>query len=180
MASKPTTSSTSRRTRDSTQQEMAVGSYRRQEEIGRGSFATVYKASMSVSSWSIRSGISPPYPSSIPPLLHINIENPSRTTSNHQIICRDHANNHSLLQKKPGYVAIKSVDLHKLNRKLKENLYSEIHILKTLHHPHIVALIDCKEDSAHIHLIMEFCELGDLSYFIKKETPSIDMTQRQT
>lgn len=147
---------------------MAVGSYRRQEEIGRGSFATVYKASMSVSSWSIRSGISPPYPSSIPPLLHINIENPSRTTSNHQIICRDHANNHSLLQKKPGYVAIKSVDLHKLNRKLKENLYSEIHILKTLHHPHIVALIDCKEDSAHIHLIMEFCELGDLSYFIKK------------
>ena len=28
---------------------MAVGSYRRLEEIGRGSFATVYKASMSVS-----------------------------------------------------------------------------------------------------------------------------------
>ena len=28
---------------------MAVGSYRRQEEIGRGSFATVYKASMTVS-----------------------------------------------------------------------------------------------------------------------------------
>lgn len=29
---------------------MAVGSYRRLEEIGRGSFATVYKASHSVSS----------------------------------------------------------------------------------------------------------------------------------
>ena len=72
------------------------------------------------------------------------------------------------MQKKPGYVAIKSVDLHKLNKKLKENLYSEIHILKGLHHPHIVALIDCQETSAHIHLIMEFCELGDLSYFIKK------------
>ena len=40
--------------------------------------------------------------------------------------------------------------------------------MKGLHHPHIVALIDCKEDKAHIHLIMEFCELGDLSYFIKK------------
>ena len=71
-------------------------------------------------------------------------------------------------QKKPGYVAIKSVDMKKLNKKLKDNLYSEIHILKTLHHPHIVALIDCLEASAHIHLIMEFCELGDLSYFIKK------------
>ena len=58
--------------------------------------------------------------------------------------------------------------MHKLNKKLKDNLYSEIHILKGLHHPHIVALIDCQETSAHIHLIMEFCELGDLSYFIKK------------
>lgn len=65
-------------------------------------------------------------------------------------------------------MAIKSVDLHKLNKKLKENLYSEIHILKGLHHPHIVALIDCQETSAHIHLVMEFCQLGDLSYFIKK------------
>ena len=55
-----------------------------------------------------------------------------------------------------------------MNKKLKENLYSEIHILKDLHHPHIVSLIDCQETSAHIHLVMEFCQLGDLSYFIKK------------
>lgn len=40
--------------------------------------------------------------------------------------------------------------------------------MKGLHHPHIVALIDCQETSAHIHLVMEFCQLGDLSYFIKK------------
>lgn len=65
-------------------------------------------------------------------------------------------------------MAIKSVDMNKLNKKLKENLYSEIHILKGLHHPHIVALIDCQETTAHIHLVMEFCQLGDLSYFIKK------------
>ena len=72
------------------------------------------------------------------------------------------------LQKQPGYVAIKSVDLKKLNKKLKENLYSEIEILRDLHHPHIVALVSCQETNAHIHLIMEFCELGDLSYFIRK------------
>lgn len=65
-------------------------------------------------------------------------------------------------------MAIKSVDLKKLNSKLKDNLYGEILILKDLHHPHIVALIDCQETTAHIHLVMEFCELGDLSYFIKK------------
>lgn len=65
-------------------------------------------------------------------------------------------------------VAIKSVNLGKLNKKLKENLTSEISILKGLHHPHIVALIDCKDTASHIHLVMEYVALGDLSYFIKK------------
>ncbi|KAJ9155049.1 Serine/threonine-protein kinase ATG1 [Pleurostoma richardsiae] len=65
-------------------------------------------------------------------------------------------------------VAIKSVELSRLNKKLKENLYSEIKILKHLRHPHIVALHDCIESGTHINLIMEYCELGDLSLFIKK------------
>ncbi|KZF24778.1 Serine/threonine-protein kinase atg1 [Xylona heveae TC161] len=110
-------SATPRRLPDSSQAEVTIGQFKRLEEIGRGSFATVYKG------------------------LHV---------------------------KKGALVAIKSVHLQKLNKKLKDNLYSEIHILKGLHHPHIVALIDCQESSAHIHLVMEFCQLGDLSYFIKK------------
>ncbi|KAK4193595.1 Serine/threonine-protein kinase ATG1 [Podospora australis] len=65
-------------------------------------------------------------------------------------------------------VAIKSVELARLNKKLKENLYGEIKILKTLRHPHIVALHDCVESSTHINLVMEYCELSDLSIFIKK------------
>jgi serine/threonine-protein kinase ULK/ATG1 len=65
-------------------------------------------------------------------------------------------------------VAIKSVELARLNKKLKENLYGEIKILKRLRHPHIVALHDCVESGTHINLIMEYCELGDLSLFIKK------------
>ncbi|RDA83722.1 hypothetical protein CP532_0230 [Ophiocordyceps camponoti-leonardi (nom. inval.)] len=65
-------------------------------------------------------------------------------------------------------VAIKSVELARLNKKLKENLYGEIQILKALRHPHIVALHDCVESSTHINLIMEYCELGDLSLLIKK------------
>jgi serine/threonine-protein kinase ULK/ATG1 len=67
-----------------------------------------------------------------------------------------------------GIVAVKSVDLKKLSKKLKENLYGEIKILKTLRHPHIVALHDCVETPNTINLIMEYCELGDLSHFIKK------------
>lgn len=65
-------------------------------------------------------------------------------------------------------VAVKSVELARLNKKLKENLYGEIKILKTLRHPHIVALHDCVESATHINLMMEYCELGDLSLFIKK------------
>ncbi|KAJ1716932.1 serine/threonine protein kinase (Pdd7p) [Aspergillus flavus] len=96
---------------------MPIGRYTRLDEIGRGSFATVYQG----------------------------VHTKSRT-----------------------YVAIKSVNLSKLNKKLKENLSSEIHILKGLYHPHIVALIDCHETTSHIHLVMEYCALGDLSLFIKR------------
>jgi serine/threonine-protein kinase ULK/ATG1 len=64
--------------------------------------------------------------------------------------------------------------MSKLNKKLKDNLYCEIEILKGLHHPHIVALIDCRESRTHIHLVMEYCQLGDLSYFIKKRDKLAD------
>lgn len=47
-------------------------------------------------------------------------------------------------------------------------MYGEIQILKTLRHPHIVALHDCIESDTHINLVMEYCELGDLSCFIRK------------
>lgn len=73
-----------------------------------------------------------------------------------------------MAQESGALVAIKSVELARLNKKLKENLYSEIKILKKLRHPHIVALHDCVESSTHINLMMEYCELGDLSLFIKK------------
>ena len=55
----------------------------------------------------------------------------------------------------------------KLNKKLKDNLNSEVMILKSLRHPHIASLIDCKETQQHYHLIMEYVALGDLSQFIK-------------
>ncbi|KAF2141870.1 uncharacterized protein K452DRAFT_227801 [Aplosporella prunicola CBS 121167] len=100
-----------------------VGPFRRMEQIGKGSFATVYRG------------------------IHV---------------------------KKRSLVAIKSVDITKLNKKLKDNLSTEIQILRSLTHPHIVALIDCKEVPKTIHIVTEFCELGDLSSFIKKRNSLID------
>ncbi|CDK24561.1 unnamed protein product [Kuraishia capsulata CBS 1993] len=67
-------------------------------------------------------------------------------------------------------VAIKSVIKSRLknNKKLIENLEIEISILKNMKHPHIVGLLEHHNTPDHIHLIMEYCSLGDLSYFIRK------------
>ncbi|VEU23457.1 DEKNAAC104702 [Brettanomyces naardenensis] len=66
-------------------------------------------------------------------------------------------------------VAVKSVFRNRLkNQKLIENLEVEISILKNLKNPHIVGLLDCIQTDQHFHLFMEYCSLGDLSYFIKK------------
>ena len=55
-----------------------------------------------------------------------------------------------------------------LTKKLKENLESEIRILKSLQHPHIVALFTCTETPKYIYLVMEYCQLSDLAQFMKK------------
>lgn len=117
MATTDSHSQAPKRTREN---EKVGSSFKKQEEIGRGSFATVYKAT--------------------------------------------HTDKDGL----ETLVAIKSVNMSKLNKKLRDNLTSEISILKSLQHPHIAALIDCKETSQHIHLIMEYVALGDLSQFIKR------------
>lgn len=135
-------SSTSRRPKEPDPTESYVGQFKKQVEIGKGSFATVFRAIHTVR------GSCFPHPLTLSRLLFIVAD--------------------MLMQKNRSLVAIKSVHMHKLNKKLRENLQSEIHILKGLHHPHIVALIDCQESPNHIHLVMEFCQLGDLSYFIKK------------
>ncbi|KAK4560959.1 Serine/threonine-protein kinase [Recurvomyces mirabilis] len=71
-------------------------------------------------------------------------------------------------RKKKSYAAVKAVQMHKLTRKLKENLESEIRILQSLQHPHIVALFACNETPSYIYLVMEYCQLSDLSQFMKK------------
>ncbi|KAJ1554610.1 Serine/threonine-protein kinase, partial [Nowakowskiella sp. JEL0078] len=65
-------------------------------------------------------------------------------------------------------VAVKSVIREKLNRKLAENLESEIKILRGIKHEHIVGLYDIVKTERHIHLVMEYCSMGDLSAFIKR------------
>ncbi|KAF4977345.1 hypothetical protein FZEAL_6117 [Fusarium zealandicum] len=135
----------------------AVGQFNIGSEIGKGSFAQVYLG------WHKphHLGGSPGYRSSA---TGHEKEQHTSLRYNGSLI----ANEVSVKQETKAAVAIKSVELERLNKKLRENLYSEIQILKTLRHPHIVALHDCIESTSHINLIMEYCELGDLSLFIKK------------
>lgn len=66
-------------------------------------------------------------------------------------------------------VAIKSVVRSKLkSKKLVENLEIEISILTTMKHPHIVGLLDCSQTVSHFHLVMDYCSMGDLLYFIRR------------
>lgn len=65
--------------------------------------------------------------------------------------------------------AVKSVVRSKLkSKKLVENLEIEISILKLIKHPHIVGLLDYNQTPTHFHLVMDYCSMGDLLYFIKR------------
>ncbi|CAL1604357.1 unnamed protein product [Knipowitschia caucasica] len=64
-------------------------------------------------------------------------------------------------------VAIKVVGKRTLNKASTENLLTEIEILKTIKHPHIVQLKDFQWDAENIYLILEWCSGGDLSRFIR-------------
>lgn len=110
--------SSSKNTRDHDVAAKDIGIYTIGPEIGRGSFATVYK-------------------------------------------CVNNKTN--------AAVAIKSVVRSKLkSKKLMENLEIEVSILKTMKHPHIVGLLDYNQTASHFHLVMDYCSMGDLSYFIRK------------
>nr|CAD7407377.1 unnamed protein product [Timema poppensis] len=72
-------------------------------------------------------------------------------------------------RKNPSFVvAIKSIT--KKNLAKSQNLLGkEIKILKELtelHHDNVVALLDCKETSHNVYLVMEYCNGGDLADYL--------------
>lgn len=66
-------------------------------------------------------------------------------------------------------VAIKCIAKKNLS-KSQGILGKEINILKelaSLHHENLVSLLDCKETTQHVYLVMEYCNGGDLSEFLQ-------------
>lgn len=143
-----------------------IGNFKRLEHIGKGSFAEVYRGIHVVRSPSF---FSPP---SARHVQRLPFDFDTRSVTDRMLT-------RSGVQEKRQSVAIKSVNMSKLNKKLKDNLASEISILRSLLHPHVVALIDCHETPSRMHIIMEFCELGDLSSFIKKRADLVNHPSTQ-
>ncbi|KAL0589885.1 hypothetical protein ABG067_002110 [Albugo candida] len=75
-------------------------------------------------------------------------------------------------------VAIKALSLQKLNKKLLENLESEIAIMRQINHPNIVKLHDIKKTEKHIYLMLEYCAGGDLQQFMKRYNQPKDSDDR--
>lgn len=69
-------------------------------------------------------------------------------------------------------VAVKVVQRAHLKRdkRLLDNFEAEMAILKQMKHPHIVLLNDVAQTQTDFYLVMEYCSLGDLSFFIRKRT----------
>ncbi|KAJ7529518.1 hypothetical protein O6H91_15G054700 [Diphasiastrum complanatum] len=65
-------------------------------------------------------------------------------------------------------VAIKEIATERLNKKLQDNLSSEIAILRKTDHPNIIRLHDIVEAPNRLYLILEYCAGGDLAAYIQR------------
>jgi NIMA (never in mitosis gene a)-related kinase 2 len=74
-------------------------------------------------------------------------------------------------RKSDGKILVwKEISYGKMREKEKQQLVSEVNILRELRHPHIVKYYDRIVDKANakIYIVMEYCEKGDLGQLIKK------------
>lgn len=74
-------------------------------------------------------------------------------------------------QEDSKYIA-KKVMLQGLKQKEKEGAMLEVNLLKNLEHPNIVAYKQSYFTLEQLIIIMEYCEVGDLAYHIKRKVES--------
>lgn len=70
-------------------------------------------------------------------------------------------------------VAIKSYE--KATPQVVRNVHNEIKVLRSLDHPNIVKLLDVRQESNSIHLVLEYVQGGSLENFVK--TRNVDLQE---
>ena len=69
-------------------------------------------------------------------------------------------------RKSDGRVFVwKELNYGRMNEKEKQQLVSEVNILRELHHPNIVRYYDriIDKEQSKIYIVMEYCERGDMA-----------------
>ena len=74
-------------------------------------------------------------------------------------------------RKSDGRILVwKEMNYGRMSEKEKQQLVSEVNILRDLKHPNIVRYYDriIDKESSKIYIIMEFCEQGDMAALVKR------------
>lgn len=62
---------------------------------------------------------------------------------------------------------LKKINISKMNTRCKEDALNEVRFLSKLEHPNIVKYYDSFIEEEHLYIVMEYCEGGDLSKFLR-------------
>uniref|UniRef100_A0A023F7A7 Serine/threonine-protein kinase ULK3 n=1 Tax=Triatoma infestans TaxID=30076 RepID=A0A023F7A7_TRIIF len=66
-------------------------------------------------------------------------------------------------------VAVKCIDKREVTKNQADSIIREIQILKMLEHPYVAKMIDFFWDDRYVYIVLEYCNGGDLSMFIKEK-----------
>ncbi|EDW66511.2 serine/threonine-protein kinase ULK3 [Drosophila virilis] len=81
-------------------------------------------------------------------------------------------------KKERTYHAIKYVEMSTLSQSSRDNLITEIRLLRDLKHKYIVTLQDFFWDDKNIYIVLEYCNAGNLSAFIRTKKALPESTCR--
>ncbi|XP_017849607.1 serine/threonine-protein kinase ULK3 [Drosophila busckii] len=81
-------------------------------------------------------------------------------------------------KKQRTYHAIKYVEMSTLSQSSRDNLITEIRLLRDLNHKYIVTLQDFFWDDKNIYIVLEYCNAGNLSAFIRTKKALPEATCR--
>ncbi|XP_034116860.1 serine/threonine-protein kinase ULK3 isoform X2 [Drosophila nasuta] len=81
-------------------------------------------------------------------------------------------------KKQRTYHAIKYVEMSSLSQSSRDNLITEIRLLRDLKHKYIVTLQDFFWDDKNIYILLEYCNAGNLSAFIRTKKALPESTCR--